>query len=121
MPIRMEQGKYVLQYFFLIWLPLTLLTVIVTSALMHNQRQMARGTAAIEQQAQVESAQSLLSSRLSRIQADALYLAGQLALMQSDEQATSTFETFQRYHPQYYQIRLLDLNGHEHIRVELKG
>jgi len=119
MPIRMEQGKYVLQYFFLIWLPLTLLTVIVTSALMHNQRQMARGTAAIEQQAQVESAQSLLSSRLSRIQADALYLAGQLALMQSDEQAMSTFETFQRYHPQYYQIRLLDLNGHEHIRVEL--
>ncbi|HBT59123.1 MAG TPA: hypothetical protein DEA92_18625, partial [Pseudomonas sp.] len=119
MPIRMEQGKYVLQYFFLIWLPLTLLTVFVTTGLIHNQRQGARATATIEQQAQVDSARSLLSNRLSRIQADALYLAGQLALQQSEEQATATFATFQRYHPQYDRIRLLDLAGYEQIRVEL--
>lgn len=119
MPIRMDQGKNVLQYFFLIWLPLTLLTVFVTTGLIHNQRQGARATATIEQQAQVDSARSLLSNWLSRIQADALYLAGQLALQQSEEQATATFATFQRYHPQYDRIRLLDLAGYEQIRVEL--
>lgn len=40
-------------------------------------------------------------------------------MLRSDEQAATTFETFQRYHPQYYQIRLLDLSGYEQIRVEL--
>ncbi|MEL0169416.1 MAG: PAS domain S-box protein [Pseudomonadaceae bacterium] len=119
MPVNSPPGRNVLLYFFLIWLPLTLLTVAVTAALLHNHRVGLREAAALEQKAQVQAAKSLLSDRLNGIQADILYLAGQLQLLDTPEQAAATFTTFQQYHGQYYQIRLLDIAGQEQVRVQL--
>ena len=121
MQTRSAQSRDTLRYFLLIWLPLTLLAVVVTVGLLYNQRQSLRDSAAIEQQAQVMSARMLLSDRLESIQADILYLARQLALLESDAQSAATFDAFQRFHPQYYQIRLLDEHGYEQVRVELVG
>lgn len=116
---RSSQRGKVIQYFLLIWIPLTLLTIAVTALLIHNQRLGLRENAAIEQKAQLDAARSQLTSRLSGIQADILYLAGQISLLDSRQQIASTFETFQRFHPHYYQIRLLDETGREQIRNEM--
>lgn len=119
MQTNTRQSRKVVKYLLLIWLPLTLLTIAVTAMLISNHRQGMREQAAVAQDAQLEAARSQLTSRISNIQADILYLASQLALLDSEPQIAATFQAFQRFNPNYYQIRLLDTTGREQIRSEI--
>lgn len=115
-----QHGKTLLLYFLAIWLPPALLIAIVTALLVNDQSKQVMQAAVLKQHAEVQAAKELLSERLSGVEADILYLAEQLQQLDSLTQTTGLFENFQRHHPQYYQIRLIDAAGHERVRVELR-
>lgn len=115
-----QHGKTLLLYFLAIWLPPALLIASVTAFLVNDQGEQAIQAAAMEQHAEVQAAKKMLSERLSGVQSDILYLAEQLQRLDSVPQTTGLFQSFQHYHPQYYQIRLIDSAGREGIRVELR-
>ena len=65
-----QHGKTLLLYFLAIWLPPALLIAIVTALLVNDQRKQAMQAAVMEQQAEVQTAEKILSERLSGVQTD---------------------------------------------------
>ncbi|MBA6421312.1 hypothetical protein [Pseudomonas sp. 5Ae-yellow] len=117
--------KSILYYFLLIWLPLALVAALVVALLANSQIKASTVIAGAGQRAQVERAVSLLQSSIDIIRGDALYLANHVefqhseafGLTQSDQRARS-FADFLRFHAKYEQIRFIDTQGQEQVRVE---
>ena len=117
--------KSILYYFLLIWLPLALVAALVVALLANSQIKASTVIAGAGQRAQVERAVSLLQSSIDNIRGDALYLANHVefqhseafGLTQSDQRARS-FADFLRFHAKYEQIRFIDTQGQEQVRVE---
>ncbi len=125
MPIKIKPRQSVRHYFLLIWIPLLIVALLAIVLLIRVNVEARTVVAHAEQRAQVQAALIQLENRISGVRGDALYLSALARLATTPanpapqlEDNTYALSSFLQFNPQYDQLRLLDLQGHEQVRVE---
>ena len=127
MPAQLKSKQSVLYYFLVIWIPLAVVSMLAVALLTRNNAQTNTAVAHAEQRSQISNALTLLHNSIADISSDALYLA---SLAQQQDAANDqlfvagepeVLRSFLQFNPQYEQIRLLDTQGLEKVRVERQG
>ncbi len=125
MPTKIKPRQSVGYYFLVIWIPLVIIALLAIALLIRSNIEARTIVAHTEQRAQVQNAVLLLENSLGGIRGDALYLATLARLAPSPTHPipeladnTHALVSFMQFNPQYDQLRLLDLQGLEQVRVE---
>ncbi len=113
--------------FMLVWLPLLALAAAVTGTLYLNQLHTSRTIAQVAERQTVRLAVQTIKSEFKSVRSDALYLADEVSLrgaLPHDGQYDGhglgqAFLAFARRKRLYDQIRLLDADGREMVRVDI--
>ncbi|MEH6492358.1 sensor histidine kinase [Halopseudomonas sp.] len=128
MPEKIKPRKSVRYYFMVIWVPLVIITLLAIALLINSNVAARTVIAHAEQRAQVQAALMLLETSLGDIRGDALYLATLSSLTPTPSNLAPqladnahALKSFLQFNPQYDQLRLLDPQGLERVRVERRN
>ena len=126
--IAKGRGKQFTLRLLRLWLPLVLLLGLAAVLLYRNQANHVTTIASVNGRQWVKTAEHTINAELDQLRSDVLYLAGHTALQQwldkggaGAQEFSQDLRNFAVHRGRYDQIRFIDLQGREQVRIDWRS